>query len=289
MGGLPGAWPAQTAPRQWPASSAGLPRPAPPRQAGPRDPDREEPARPDAQPHDPVIDPGHPHAGREPGANPAPLLQPPKDALSQAVPYPVSHEALSLPRTLHPPSPAGTNTGPLRSTGRSHPTDVSQPSTPRVHSQGAISSLPQDIPFPARGVDFDYVQRPGRHAQESGQRSLSHRRLVSAQNAHSGRSASGHLTVEPPIITAARRAVSWPIQHVASVPAIMRIPGTIAGVLWIFMQTVVSLECALMPRAGCRALRRVTLLVAQRGLVGFGDGAGPHGAQSLAQPVASLP
>jgi len=68
---VPGAWPAQTVPRQWPASSAGSPAAGSlPRQAGPRDPDRDEPARPsvrpDAQPHGPVIDPGHPHMGMNP-------------------------------------------------------------------------------------------------------------------------------------------------------------------------------------------------------------------------------
>jgi hypothetical protein len=51
---------------------------------------------------------------------------------------------------------------------------------------------------------------------------------------------------EESCISAARRAVIWPIHHVASVPAIMGIHGTIASVPWILMQTVVSPECALM-------------------------------------------
>ena len=65
------------------------PQPAPSPGKQDHDPDREEPARlgvrPDAQPHGPVIDPGHPHMGIEPGANPALLLQQPADALRQAV------------------------------------------------------------------------------------------------------------------------------------------------------------------------------------------------------------
>ena len=42
--------------------------------------------------------------------------------------------------------------------------------------------------------------------------------------------------------------VIWPIHHVASVPAIMGVHGTIASVPWTFMHTVVSPECALLPR-----------------------------------------
>jgi len=47
-----------------------------------------------------------------------------------------------------------------------------------------------------------------------------------------------------PSRTAARRAVMWPIHHVASVPAIMGIRGTIASVPWIFMQTVMPADRA---------------------------------------------
>jgi hypothetical protein len=46
--------------------------------------------------------------------------------------------------------------------------------------------------------------------------------------------------------------VIWPIHHVASVPAIMGIHGTIASVPWIFMQTVVSPERAQVPPSGFR-------------------------------------
>jgi hypothetical protein len=53
-------------------------------------------------------------------------------------------------------------------------------------------------------------------------------------------------TPAPSLNQAGRRALIWPIHHVASVPAIMGIHGTIASVPWIFMQTVVSPECALM-------------------------------------------
>ena len=39
---------------------------------------------------------------------------------------------------------------------------------------------------------------------------------------------------------AGRRALIWPIHHIASVPAIMGIQGTMASVPWIFVQTMVS-------------------------------------------------
>jgi hypothetical protein len=42
------------------------------------------------------------------------------------------------------------------------------------------------------------------------------------------------------------------IHHLDSVPAIMDIHGTIASVPRIFMQPVVSPDCALMPRTGCQ-------------------------------------
>ena len=49
--------------------------------------------------------------------------------------------------------------------------------------------------------------------------------------------------------SAGRRALIWPVHHVASVPAIMSIVnGTIASVPRIFMQTAVSPECAHMPQ-----------------------------------------
>jgi len=55
-----------------------------------------------------------------------------------------------------------------------------------------------------------------------------------------------------------RRALIWPIHHVANVPAIMDIHGTIASVLRIFVQTVASPQRAHMPR-------RVRLLTGIRG------------------------
>jgi hypothetical protein len=45
---------------------------------------------------------------------------------------------------------------------------------------------------------------------------------------------------------------------VASVPVIMDIRGTIASVPWIFMQTIVSPECAHMPPMVCRRGRVLT-------------------------------
>ena len=90
------------------------------------------------------------------------------------------------------------------STGRSHPTDVSRPSNPRVHPQGTISSLPQEQTSASRHEASTSITCNGQAdtPQESGQRPLSRRRLVSAQNAHSGRGESGHLMVDPPSITA---------------------------------------------------------------------------------------
>jgi hypothetical protein len=66
----------------------------------------------------------------------------------------------------------------------------------------------------------------------------------------SGLPATSSALTQPPRITAGRRAVIWPIHHVASVPAIMGIHETIASVSWIFMRTVVSPERAHMPHSG---------------------------------------
>jgi hypothetical protein len=143
------------------------------------------------------------------------------------------------------------------STGRSHPADVSRPSNPRVHSQGAISSLPQEQTSASRHEASTSIRCNGLvdTPRKWPTTSLTPPD-VSAQNAHSGRSKSGHLTVEPPSISAGRRALIWPIYHVVSVPAIMGIHGTIASVPWIFMQSIVSPQCAHMPLGGRSGPRR---------------------------------
>jgi len=55
-------------------------------------------------------------------------------------------------------------------------------------------------------------------------------------------------THEAPSRTAGRRALIWPTNNVAGVPAIMGIHGTTASAPWISMQTIVSQERAHMPR-----------------------------------------
>src|SRR5262249_33158978 len=76
----------------------------------------------------------------EPGADPPLVLQQHADALRQAVPYLVSQEALSPPRTRRCPRRTHTQP-PVR---LSRPADMSRPSNPPVHPRGAISLLPQE-------------------------------------------------------------------------------------------------------------------------------------------------
>jgi hypothetical protein len=60
-------------------------------------------------------------------------------------------------------------------------------------------------------------------------------------------------TVEWPIISAGRRTLIGPIYHVASVPAVMGIHGTIASVPWIFVQTVMPADRAHLAAMSCLA------------------------------------
>jgi hypothetical protein len=53
--------------------------------------------------------------------------------------------------------------------------------------------------------------------------------------------------------TAGRRALIWPIRHVASVPAVMGIHGTIASVPWRSMQTVMPADRAHLAAMSCLA------------------------------------